>query len=115
MRHMCDIMLSSYVLQCSDNMGSGASASNMPVLFRRDFEEMKEVWIKSLLLLNQIPAAFELSQRYHYFYGTHSLTHLTTYSLTHLTYSLTHLTTYLLTHSLTQGLPIAHIVFKIKK
>jgi hypothetical protein len=113
---MCDIMLSSYVLQCSDNMGSGASASNMPVLFRRDFEEMKEVWIKSLLLLNQIPAAFELSQRYHYFYGTHSLTHLTTYSLTHLTtYSLTHLTTYLLTHSLTQGLPIAHIVFKIKK
>jgi len=97
---MCDIMLSSYVLQCSDNMGSGASASNMPVLFRRDFEEMKEVWIKSLLLLNQIPAAFELSQRYHYFYGTHSLTHLTTY---------------LLTHSLTQGLPIAHIVFKIKK
>ncbi len=69
MRHMCDIMLSSYVLQCSDNMGSGATASNMPLLFRRDYEEMKEVWIKTLLLLNQIPTAFELSQRYHYFYG----------------------------------------------
>ena len=66
---MCDVLLSSYEVQCIDSHNSGESASNMPADFRREYEEMKDTCIKMLLLLGHIPEAYDLSIRYYYFFG----------------------------------------------
>ena len=67
--NMCDILLSSYEVQCMDSRQTGRSACHMPTDFRREYEEMKEVTMKMLILLKHLPEAYELSTKYYYYYG----------------------------------------------